>query len=240
MPGISRRPSISASNSPPGTGISSTWCGCSCSSASMSGATARKPWPTARIDLKTTVLQGGGHRAALFVWPGAKDQSDARPDTADIDRERDARACLQVPAVRPRPALWRIPHPAAGLRSLRAGLRLHRYRRRARGLHHHGGRRDRGQLRPDRRDKIPAAVLAARGAVAAADPRDHAVAAAFDEVAFDRAAVPSQGRRRSVDRSRAEMTGMIRRRGIGFGVFTLSMVAVFAGLGIWQLQRRAE
>jgi cytochrome oxidase assembly protein ShyY1 len=36
------------------------------------------------------------------------------------------------------------------------------------------------------------------------------------------------------------MNGMIRRRGIGFGVFTLSMVAVFVGLGIWQLQRRAE
>lgn len=30
------------------------------------------------------------------------------------------------------------------------------------------------------------------------------------------------------------------RRGAGFGVFTLSMVAVFVGLGIWQLQRRVE
>src|SRR3954463_16087405 len=58
MPGISRRPSISASNWPPGTGISSTWCGCSCSSASMSGATARKPWPTARIDLKPLCYKG--------------------------------------------------------------------------------------------------------------------------------------------------------------------------------------
>ncbi len=36
----SRRPSISASSSPPGTGTSSTWCGCSCSPASMCGATA--------------------------------------------------------------------------------------------------------------------------------------------------------------------------------------------------------
>ena len=26
----------------------------------------------------------------------------------------------------------------------------------------------------------------------------------------------------------------------GFGIFTLSMVAVFIGLGVWQLQRRAE
>ena len=31
-----------------------------------------------------------------------------------------------------------------------------------------------------------------------------------------------------------------RRRGAGFGVFTLAMIGVFAGLGIWQLQRRVE
>ena len=32
-----------------------------------------------------------------------------------------------------------------------------------------------------------------------------------------------------------------RRRGVaGFGVFTLSMVAVCVGLGLWQLQRRVE
>jgi cytochrome oxidase assembly protein ShyY1 len=32
-----------------------------------------------------------------------------------------------------------------------------------------------------------------------------------------------------------------RRRGrFGFGIFTLAMVAVFIGLGLWQLQRRAE
>jgi len=30
------------------------------------------------------------------------------------------------------------------------------------------------------------------------------------------------------------------RRGAGFGVFTLAMVAVFVGLGVWQLQRRVE
>ena len=33
---------------------------------------------------------------------------------------------------------------------------------------------------------------------------------------------------------------MVRRRGIGFGVFTLVMVALFAGLGVWQLQRRLD
>jgi cytochrome oxidase assembly protein ShyY1 len=31
-----------------------------------------------------------------------------------------------------------------------------------------------------------------------------------------------------------------RRSGVGFGIFTLAMVAVFVGLGVWQLQRRAE
>jgi surfeit locus 1 family protein len=33
---------------------------------------------------------------------------------------------------------------------------------------------------------------------------------------------------------------MARRRGVGFGIFTLMMVAVFVGLGLWQLQRRVE
>jgi cytochrome oxidase assembly protein ShyY1 len=33
----------------------------------------------------------------------------------------------------------------------------------------------------------------------------------------------------------------VRRRGVaGFGVFTLLMAALFVGLGVWQLQRRAE
>ena len=78
--------------------------------------------------------------------------------------------------------------------------------------------------RADRRDQIPAAVLAACGAVAAADSRHHAAAAALDEVAADRAAVPSQGRRRPADRSRAEMNAIIAtRRGVaGFGIFTLA------------------
>src|SRR6202043_626125 len=109
-------------------------------------------------------------------------------------------------------------------------------------LHHHDRRGHRGDLRADRRGEIPAAVLAARGAVAAADSRHHAFAAAFDEVAADRAAVPSQGSTRPPDRPRAEMTAMSkRRRGVaGFGVFTLAMLALFIGLGVWQLQRRVE
>src|SRR5436305_374632 len=58
MPDISVLPSTSASNSPPGTGISSTWSGCSCSSASMSGATAPKPWRTARIEIRILCYEG--------------------------------------------------------------------------------------------------------------------------------------------------------------------------------------
>lgn len=37
------------------------------------------------------------------------------------------------------------------------------------------------------------------------------------------------------------MTAVERRRSVaGFGIFTLAMVAVFVGLGLWQLQRRVE
>jgi cytochrome oxidase assembly protein ShyY1 len=38
------------------------------------------------------------------------------------------------------------------------------------------------------------------------------------------------------------MSGLIeRRRSVsGFAIFTLVMVAIFSGLGIWQLQRRVE
>jgi cytochrome oxidase assembly protein ShyY1 len=36
------------------------------------------------------------------------------------------------------------------------------------------------------------------------------------------------------------MTGDVARRSIGFAVFTLVMVALFVGLGVWQLQRRVE
>src|SRR3984893_6479633 len=32
----------------------------------------------------------------------------------------------------------------------------------------------------------------------------------------------------------------LRKRGTTFGIFTFSMVAVFIGLGVWQLQRRVE
>jgi cytochrome oxidase assembly protein ShyY1 len=36
------------------------------------------------------------------------------------------------------------------------------------------------------------------------------------------------------------MTHELRKRGTSFGLFTLVMVALFVGLGVWQLQRRTE
>lgn len=36
------------------------------------------------------------------------------------------------------------------------------------------------------------------------------------------------------------MTAAVRPRSLGFGLFTLVMVAIFVGLGLWQLERRAE
>jgi cytochrome oxidase assembly protein ShyY1 len=36
------------------------------------------------------------------------------------------------------------------------------------------------------------------------------------------------------------MTHELRKRGTSFGIFTLVMVALFIGLGVWQLQRRVE
>jgi cytochrome oxidase assembly protein ShyY1 len=36
------------------------------------------------------------------------------------------------------------------------------------------------------------------------------------------------------------MSSALRKSGIGFGIFTLVMVALFVGLGVWQLERRTE
>src|SRR5215475_2757570 len=61
------------------------------------------------------------------------------------------------------------------------------------------------------------------------------MAVARDQIAADRAAIPPQGGRGALGRTRAEMN-----RRFGFGFFTLLMVMLFVGLGFWQLQRRAE
>src|SRR5205085_4161340 len=65
---------------------------------------------------------------------------------------------------------------------------------------------------------------------------------ALDEGALDRTAISSQGRGGPAGRARAEMTmrPARRRSAAGLGLFTLAMVALLIGLGVWQLQRRAE
>ena len=50
---------------------------------------------------------------------------------------------------------------------------------------------------------------------------------------------PAPGR--LIDREPKMTAPTARRRGVrGFGIFTLVMVALFIGLGVWQLQRRLE
>ena len=51
-------------------------------------------------------------------------------------------------------------------------------------------------------------------------------------------------RKVGTSRTRAEMNEAVRKRSpersFGFVIFTALMVALFIGLGLWQLQRRAE
>jgi cytochrome oxidase assembly protein ShyY1 len=47
-------------------------------------------------------------------------------------------------------------------------------------------------------------------------------------------------RKAGIDRTRAERSAAAGRRRLGFGLFTLAMVGVLIGLGVWQLQRRVE
>src|SRR6201996_925896 len=161
-------------------------------------------------------------------------------DVTDDYAKRIARARLPLPALRQGQALRRLSHAAARLRGLRARLRLHRRRRRPGRVRHHDRGRDRGHGGADHRGQISTTLLGACRALAAADARGDAMAAAGDPVAVDRAAIPPQGRRRPSRRARAGMNEAAPRRSLGFGIFTLLMVALFVGLGVWQLQRRVE
>src|SRR5436853_351193 len=55
-----------------------------------------------------------------------------------------------MPALRRRKTVCGVPHAAAGLRELRSGLCLHRFRRWPRGVHHHHCRRNRGRRRAEK------------------------------------------------------------------------------------------
>src|SRR5580704_19038768 len=100
-------------------------------------------------------------------------------------------------ALRAREIVCGLSDAKAAMRGLRTGLYVYRHRRWARDLHHHAGGCDRRGLRADRGNEVSAAVLGARRALAAADSGHHAIAAALDEGASDRAAIPSQGSARS-------------------------------------------
>ncbi len=130
--GIHARSSISASNSPPGTGTSSTWSGCSCSSASMSGASRgrpRRPTDARRIEKRAAT-----GRPFLFrvlgphKYGAAFDAAFRRCDAHKVSRRR--RSCGLKPsrstetidaAVKPfaRP---RLPSRAAAEGKLFAGF----------------------------------------------------------------------------------------------------------------------
>src|SRR5690606_1578943 len=85
----SPRRSISASRQLPGTGTSSTWCGCSCSSRSMSGrpvrATDAKARPMRSRLLKTAlVLSAAAPVAADFAFGLASDAPAAQGRAASV------------------------------------------------------------------------------------------------------------------------------------------------------------
>ena len=95
--------SISASSSPPGTGTSSTWCGCSCSPASMSGARAAPMAASGALAAQRGCrdLQGAVARPPLSLAGEMLRLSCAWRSTTHSLREADpARPCRPLPALR--------------------------------------------------------------------------------------------------------------------------------------------
>ena len=86
----SRRASISASNSPPGTGTSSTWSGCSCSPASTSGA------PGARAARRAT-RRLGRHRELGSRIAAASERRHLSARVRDPARRRSSRLTDEYP-----------------------------------------------------------------------------------------------------------------------------------------------
>src|SRR4029077_1798090 len=157
-----------------------------------------------------------------------------------IDHDR---ACRTLPALSQGAAVFRISHLAQAMPRVRARLFLRRRRRRAGDLRDPDLRLHRGRRRADYRGDLPAAVLAACGAVGAADPRGDAAAAAPDQGPADRAAISSRrGRRPARARTeavRAPGETAPQRRGLLVpAILLIGALAVLVGLGTWQLERR--
>ena len=189
---ISRPSSISASKPPPGTGTSSTWSGCSCSPASMSGARGAEAWPPARTDRTPTCYKGRPQGRPFCFFRGAGAQApvsfaviaptriepfhrgEAMTDMrrpATVAQSAIARHRLPLPALRQGQAVSGLPRPAAALRScgldyafIDAGDGPAIFIMLLAGAIVVGAA-------PCRGNELPAAVLAARRALAAADPR---------------------------------------------------------------------
>ena len=124
---------------------------------------------------------------------------------------------------------------------LRARLFLRRFRRRPGGVRHADRRRHRRVAALITEVVYRAALLGARGAVAAAGPVRDAGAVAADQGPDDRAAIPSQGARRPSHPSRRRVSVARDRRtggAIGATLFAVAGVAILIGLGVWQLDRK--
>src|SRR5476651_1631469 len=135
----------------------------------------------------------------------------------------------------------RLLDATRGLRALRPRFRFRRCRRRPGGVRDSARRRDRRVRGADHRGGLPAAVLAARGAMAAVGSDRDVGAVAADQRPDDRAAISSQGRGRPPRASRRRVSvPRDKRRGgvIEATVFAVVGVAILVGLGIWQLDRK--
>ena len=131
----SRRPSISVSSLRPGTGTSSTWCGCSCSPASTCGV--RAPIRTNTCTDGTGFCGRGGLKPPLLlsarhlISKSAIMKNDPMADDPSLNSRDLEGPAVPLPALRQGQAVSGLSHARTALRSVRARLCVRRYRGRA-------------------------------------------------------------------------------------------------------------
>ena len=141
-PDSSRQSSISVSNSPLGTGISSTWSGCFSSPAFTFGALGARP--SRRTEFRrASVDRPDLFRAGFYVAGRAK--LAALKMSLSLPHSR--RHPRQMSALRRGQIIRRIPAPRAGLRPLRTRLQIRRRGRRSGGFRHSAGGSSRARPR---------------------------------------------------------------------------------------------
>ena len=101
--------SISASSSPPGTGTSSTWSGCSCSPRSTSGAAAATPPRRTDARRRSEHYMKGGRRAALRC-----SARRSRPHPLGPGAKPSCRTHAPLPRARSRALRGRCPRCGEG------------------------------------------------------------------------------------------------------------------------------